>query len=48
MVPPAQSAASRYLRDVPEGDLDDAMFYMNDHSARKWGAVTTDILGIPS
>jgi hypothetical protein len=45
MVLPLQSAASRYLRDVPAGNFDNAMFYMNDHSVRKWEAVTTGILG---
>jgi hypothetical protein len=31
-----QSAAPRSFRDVPAGNFDNAMFYMNDHSARKW------------
>jgi hypothetical protein len=31
-----QSAASRYLRNARAANLDNAMFYMNDHSARKW------------
>jgi hypothetical protein len=33
---PVQSAAMRSIRNVPAGNFDDAMFYMNDHSARKW------------
>ena len=45
MVLPLQSAVPRYLRDVPAGNFDNAMFYMNDHSVRKWEAVTTGILG---
>ena len=40
-----QSAASRSLRNAPEANFDNAMFYMNDHSVRKWEAVTRDILG---
>jgi hypothetical protein len=31
-----QSAAPRCFRDVPAVNFDNAMFYMNDHSARKW------------
>ena len=48
MVLPLQSlpsAASRYLRNAPDGNLGNAMFYMNDHSARKGEPVTTGILG---
>jgi hypothetical protein len=33
-----RSAASRSFRDVPAGNLGNAMFYMNDHSVRKWEA----------
>jgi tetratricopeptide (TPR) repeat protein len=40
-----RSAASRSFRDVPAGNFGNAMFYMNDHSVRKWKAVTTGILG---
>jgi hypothetical protein len=42
---PLQSAASRYLRNAPAANFSNAMFYMNDHSVRKWEAVTTGILG---
>jgi len=40
-----QSAGPRSFRNVPASNFDDAMFYMNDHSARKWEPVATDILG---
>ena len=45
MVLPVQSAALRSVRNVSAGNFDDAMFYMNGHSARKWGLVTARILG---
>jgi hypothetical protein len=42
---PLQSAASRSIRNAQAANFDNAMFYMNDHSVRKWEAVTTDIPG---
>jgi hypothetical protein len=45
MVLPCNPRLSRYLRSAPAANLDNAMFYMNDHSVRKWQAVTTGILG---
>ena len=40
--PFAIRAASRSIRNVPADNFDNAMFYMNDHSVRKWRAVTTE------
>jgi tetratricopeptide (TPR) repeat protein len=40
-----QSVELRSFRNVPVGNFDDAMFYMNDHSARKWELVAARILG---
>jgi hypothetical protein len=33
------------LGDGPTDNFDDAMFYMNDHSVRKWKPIPMGILG---
>src|ERR1700759_5114722 len=40
-----RSTASRSFRNAPAANLNNAMFYMNDHSVRKGGPVTTGIRG---